>query len=545
LVGFAVPGLDAPVSAGEGRGEGARPSPAFTPIDTSRARFRTNVLANLAYFVLNAGLQLWFTRYLIDHLGVATYGLVPLATNITNYMAILTVALSGSVGRFLTIDLARGDIETANRTFNTSLFASIVLAAGLLPVAGALSWFAPSLLNIPAGQEMGTRFLLMCACFAFLLNAVGSSFACSTFAKNRFDVQRLIDGVGLVTQVGVILCLFYWVGSNLWYVGLGIAGSALVRQVCYQISWRKLTPEVRLRPRAFDRARLRELLGMGGWLTVSAGGWILYQSIDLPLLNTMVGATVAGTYAPLLQLDTMLRSVAGIAAGVLVPSITAHHARGDSDRVANTVVQAMRLLGLTMAVPVGIAAGLAGPLLDAWLGRGFAEQATTMRALVLPLATALPAMAAVPVYTATNRVSWAGLLVLCQGVLTVPLAVALVGVAGWGPTGVAAAKSTALLLGAVLFHPFYTGHILALPMSRFLKPVLASAAVAIAAAFAAYEATELCVVTGWPALLGLGSMVGLVAYGIVMMAVMTPSERATLHTLVMGARGPRRERSDG
>jgi len=98
-------------------------TPDIVPIDTSARRFRANVLANLAYFVFNAGLQLWFTRYLIDNLGVATYGLVPLATNMTNYMAILTVALSGSVGRFLTIDLARGDVETANKTFNTSLFA--------------------------------------------------------------------------------------------------------------------------------------------------------------------------------------------------------------------------------------------------------------------------------------------------------------------------------------------------------------------------------------------------------------------------------------
>ncbi|NLN89378.1 MAG: hypothetical protein GX134_04375 [candidate division WS1 bacterium] len=77
----------------------------------------------------------------------------------------------------LTIDLARGDLATANRTFNTSLFSSIVLAIALLPLAGALSWFAPALLDIPAGEEMGTRFLLMCTCFAFLLNAaVGSNF---------------------------------------------------------------------------------------------------------------------------------------------------------------------------------------------------------------------------------------------------------------------------------------------------------------------------------------------------------------------------------
>ncbi len=75
----------------------------------------------------------------------------------------------------LTIDLARGDLATANRTFNTSLFASIVLAVALVPVAGALSWFAPSFLNVPTGEETGTRFLLMCTCFAFLLNAIGSN----------------------------------------------------------------------------------------------------------------------------------------------------------------------------------------------------------------------------------------------------------------------------------------------------------------------------------------------------------------------------------
>jgi O-antigen/teichoic acid export membrane protein len=447
------------------------PAPTFTPIDTSRGRFKRNVLANLIYFVFNAGIQLWFVRYLIDNLGVATYGLVPLATNITNYMAIITVALSGSVGRFLTIDLARGDLATANRTFNTSLFASIVLAVALVPVAGALSWFAPSFLNVPTGEETGTRFLLMCTCFAFLLNAIGSNFACSTFAKNRFDVQRGIDALGFITQIGVVVALFTWAEGDLWYVGAGVAASAVVRQLGYQVSWRRLTPELSICRGSFDRTRLREILGMGGWLMVNRVGSDLFLHVDLLIVNMVVGAHAAGLYAPGLQIAFVLRAIAGMISGVLVPTYSASFAVDDIDRMVRISKRIVKLLGLAMAIPIGIVCGLSEPLLVLWLGEEFRQVAPLLILMVIHLGVNIAVTPLFGINQAANRIKWIGIVTLLLGAANVGLAVWLAGPVGWGVYGVAAAGAIVLTAKNAFYTPAYAAWVLNQPLTTFASAI--------------------------------------------------------------------------
>lgn len=465
-------------------GECSKPTPeegtgaptSFTPIDTSRGRFRVNLLANLIYFVFNAGIQLWFTPYLIHSLGVATYGLVPLATNITNYMAILTVALTGSVGRFLTIDLAREDLATANRTFNTSLFASIALAAGLLPAALALSWFAPSFLNIPEGAEMGTRFLLMCTSFAFLLNAVGSNFACSTFAKNRFDVQRMVDAAGFLTQILVVVALFIGVGPNLWYVGIGIAGSAVVRQVLYQISWRKQTPELSVSFRAFDRSRFREILGMGGWLTVDALGVAALAGTPLLLANVLVGAEGAGLLAPVTQVTTLIATVAATARTALAPTVVAMHGRGQRSKVVETTRAAMELLGLVIAIPAGILCGIGGPVLEMWLGPGFSSMGLALAIFVAPQAATAGASALYSVNTASGRVAGLAGATLGGGLLFIALSLSLGRPLLLGVVGIALAYAVSNTTKTALFLPLYASRIVGGSPGLFLTALAAPVA---------------------------------------------------------------------
>src|SRR3972149_1802921 len=83
--------------------------------------------ANIALLGLILGIGIWLVPYLIRHLGVASYGLVPLAISITAYMSLLTISLNGAVSRYLTIDLQKKDNKSANQFFNTAFWGSLGL----------------------------------------------------------------------------------------------------------------------------------------------------------------------------------------------------------------------------------------------------------------------------------------------------------------------------------------------------------------------------------------------------------------------------------
>lgn len=64
------------------------------------AQLPRNLAANIAYFLVNIVIGVLLVPYFIDTLGVAAYGLIPLATSITGYVAIVVQSLNTAVTRF-------------------------------------------------------------------------------------------------------------------------------------------------------------------------------------------------------------------------------------------------------------------------------------------------------------------------------------------------------------------------------------------------------------------------------------------------------------
>ena len=155
--------------------------PSTTPDNTPATRgfaaqLPRNLAANIAYFLVNIVIGILLVPYFIDTLGVAAYGLIPLATSITGYVAIVVQSLNTSVTRFLTVDLQREDYAAANKTFNTSLFGLTAVILLMVPVILVVAYFAPSIFNVPEGQETGAVLLFLGVSAAFLIRSWSGNF---------------------------------------------------------------------------------------------------------------------------------------------------------------------------------------------------------------------------------------------------------------------------------------------------------------------------------------------------------------------------------
>jgi len=242
-------------------GPGSRGESISTNLSTSR--FGLNFASNVAYMVLSTVLMLWYVPFLIDNLGVAAYGMVPLANALVMFTVILSSSLDVSLNRFLAIDLNRGEIASANRTFNTAL-ALAASACGLLLVPGlALIWLFPSIFQVPAGLENQARLLFAAVLLTSLTAILSANFAVSSLVLHRFDLRNLVRGLTMLTRVGLPIICFLSMPAQLWHVAAGFAAAAAVGLVGDMLVWRRLTPQLRLRSADVQRKRMRELLGLG------------------------------------------------------------------------------------------------------------------------------------------------------------------------------------------------------------------------------------------------------------------------------------------
>ncbi len=496
------------------------------------SRTLINLAANAANVAVNILVGIWFTRYLINHLGVSGYGLVPLVSQVVSYFSLLTLALNASVGRYLTIALERRDLGQANRFFNTSLFGSII-GALLLLLPGLLISLKPSLVfEVPQSVMGSARWLVLGTMCAFLINVVASPFEVASFCRNRFDLRTAVAVSSVLTRVGLVVVLFSLMTPNLWQVGAGMLAASLVGAVGAIIVWRRLMPGLSVNAASFDTSTLKRLTSTGGWIVINQVGSILYLNVDLLLVNRLLGPEPGGHYAAVLQWPILLRALAGAVAGVFAPTVLYLYARNDLSGLVTYARRAVRFCGLLIGLVVGLICGLSRPLLHVWLGADFVQFAPLMILMTFHLSINLGVLPLFSIQVATNRVRWPGTVTCIMGIANLSLALILAKPVGWGMYGIAAAGAIMLTAKNAIFTPVYGARIIGVPARTFYTDSLVAFIMALLTAATCWLLSSEFDLRSWLRLAGVGTAVSAVYLLIVCGVLVSKNERTALMRMI-------------
>ncbi len=431
-----------------------------------------NLAANITYFLASIIIGILLVPYFINTLGIAAYGIIPLATSITSYVAIVVQSLNTAVSRFLTIDLQRQDYEEANKTFNTALFGLTVVILLIVPVILMIACFAPSIFHVPKGKETDAVLLFLGVSVAFLIRSWSGNFTVQLFAYNRLDLQNLVNLTNLIIQTGLILLLFTILGPDLALIGGAYLAGALVASGVAILLAKRVCPHLRISVSSFDRGRVREICGMGWWVVINDIGALLFLQIDLIVVNLLFGAPSAGEYAIALQWVILLRAIAGVLSGVLTPTILSCYVRKQTGTLIQVTKSAVKLMGLAMALPIGLVCGLAPELLTLWVGDEFAFLWPLMILLTVHLTVNFSVMPLFSINIAHKRVRVPGIVTFLMGVGNFCLAVILPLQTEMGYYGVAAAGAIVLTLKNAFFTPWYATRVLGVGAHTFTQSML-------------------------------------------------------------------------
>ncbi len=470
------------------------------PTPWSRQQLILNIGSNAALFLLNFGVNLWFVPYLIRHLGVAGYGVVPLTATFSAYLGLITLSLNSALGRFLTIDLERGDLSSANRTFNTAFFVSLMLCGVIVAISFGIVAVVPRLFNLPQGREFDAQLLFVASALAFMVTTVESSFSVSSWSRNRFDLRNGVAAASRLAQVGIVALSFSFFGARLSYVGLGMLGAATVSFLGSLALWRYLTPQLRLNLKLFDHSQLRQLSGMSGWMLINQVGSLLFLNTDLIVVNHFFGADMGGRYGAMLQLSTYLRTLANMLVGVLGPTILARYAENDWVGMTRISKQSVKLIGIFLALPIGLLCGFSKSFLAIWLGPSFQTEALLLVVLTAHLSINLAVLSLFPIQIAFNRVRWPGIITFAMGVANLGLAIGLSKWGGWGALAVGLAGAITLTLKNAVFTPIYSATIQKLPWWSFLFVMVPGFVGALTLGCAAYVLSTFWILDSWVSL---------------------------------------------
>lgn len=430
-----------------------------------------NLISNLIYFFVNIIIGLLLVPFFIDTLGVAAYGLIPLATSITGYVVIVVQSLNMSVSRYLTIDLQRGDYVAANKTYNTSIFGISMIILLMIPIMMVVAFFLPSIFHIPSSYESDATFLFLGVCGALLVRTLNGNFTVQLFAYNRLDLQNIVNLTNLILQTGMIFLFFAFIGPNLTFVGISYFTGAVGASLVSIFFARKVCPYLHISIHDFDRKRVREICSMGLWVVVNQIGSLLFLQIDLIVVNMFYGAESAGEYAIALQWVILLRSVAHVISGIITPTIFSYYALKKSEDMIQVSKYTVKIMGMFMAIPIGLICGFSSQILLFWVGEKFIFLGTLLTIMTIHLAINLSVFPLFSINVAYNQVQVPGIVTFFMGLGNFVLAILFSSFNFFGYYGIAIAGAIVLTTKNAIFTPWYATRVLSIRANTFTRAI--------------------------------------------------------------------------
>ncbi|MCR5418174.1 MAG: lipopolysaccharide biosynthesis protein [Lachnospiraceae bacterium] len=437
-----------------------------------------NMAASLLSTLVALGISFLITPTVIAKLGAEAQGFLTMATNFVNYAAIAAMALNSMAGRFITVRIAKGDDEGANRYFNSVMYANLVIVAVLIPVFALIVLYLERLVNISPNLVWDVKLLFSFMFANFCVTIVSTTFSTATFAANRLDLQALRSIESQLIKAVCLVLLFMLLPVRVCYMGAAALLSNIYLFVSYIHYTRKLLPGIHISRKAFSMKTVAEILSAGIWNTVMRTGQVLTNQLDTLITNLWIGKTESGYIGTSTTIVTSINMLYETVSAVFTPSLTISFAKENKKELVEDLKSAMRLTGFFANIPLCYIVGFGMAFYTLWLPSEVGKIPIYYELTILIMLGTLVGGAISPlfnVYTIVNKLKWNSIVTLIMGVMNAVLVFILLQFPALAPYGIYFVAGLSSVLGIIknlTFTPMYAAHCLELDKGVFYPTIL-------------------------------------------------------------------------
>jgi len=327
---------------------------------------------NVAGHVLPLLAAVFTFPHLIELLGTDRFGALSLAWTLTGYANVFDFGLGRALTLMASRHLGRGERDEVGRTTWTAL--SMSLAFGLLATLAMHLAAAPvvdGVLGLEGEVREETLGSLRLIAYFLPVVILVTGVRGLLEAYRLFGVSNLIrTPMGALNYVAPLLIALRT--ARLETVVLAVVLVRCLEVALYLIAALRLIPDVTLRARVSWR-RFRELVSIGGWMTVSNVIAPIMLNFDRFFIASMTSLTQVTYYVTPHTLVTRLRVIPTAIMGVLFPSFSRFD-DADLDAARRLYLSSLRALGLLMAPVALLILVFAKPGLTLWVGPEISER---------------------------------------------------------------------------------------------------------------------------------------------------------------------------
>lgn len=286
-------------------------------------------------------LGLFTTRFVLQALGETNYGIYTLVAGIVGMLAILQSAMSNTSMRYMAHSLGTGNIQSINKTFNTTL--KLHLFIGLLVVLfielGGYFMFKYAI-NIPADKLWQARIVFHFMVITSFVAIIAVPYDAVINAHENLLALSLVDILGTVLNLGVALLLLYLVDSYalIWY-GFSVLCIQVLKRVLKQIYAIRHYPEVKLNLKLErDEGLTKQIVMFSGWNLLGSIAAMSVTQMRSILLNVFFGVRINASEGVAKTISGQINMLSTNLSRAINPQLIRSEGGGDRERMIRLTI---------------------------------------------------------------------------------------------------------------------------------------------------------------------------------------------------------------
>lgn len=329
-------------------------------------RLKLNTIFSLFSLLINIIVALFYTPFLVSELGIAAYGIIPLALLINQYIGVLTDSLTASFTRFYVISIQNKKWNDASSYLSTSLFVVVLII--LLSIYPSILFLnnLNIVFNIPERYYSSAEFLFLFTLLSFFLSLISSFFNIILLAYNRVDLLSIIKVIrGVLKPIFVII--FFYFQRDILFVGLSnFIGEIIILFLSIYFFQRFSSDNVLLNPKYISRVTFYSMISMSFWVIIQNIGDIGLFRLDSFVVNRLWSTIESGVIGALGELGSYINIVGFTLINIVAPMILISYSKDDIQKVKELTLDSSLNIGLLFAVLIGVLIGFSDIFIELW-----------------------------------------------------------------------------------------------------------------------------------------------------------------------------------
>lgn len=305
------------------------------------------------------GVSLYTSRVILRTLGVEDFGIYNVVGGVVAMFSLISGSLSAAIGRYITFELGRKNVERLKTIFSSAVTIQFILALGICVLAEIIGvWFLNNKMNIPVERKEAANWVFQCSILTFMINLVSIPYNAVIIAHEHMKSFAYISILEVILKLFIVLALSITIFDRLKFYAILMLIVAVIMCFVYYYyckhNFKECTYSL-----VYDKILLKEMMSFAGWNFIGSGSFILMtQGVNI-LINLFFGVTVNAARGIAAQVDGVVNQFVTNFMTALNPQIIKSYASKDKEYMLFLVCKGSKysyFLMLFFALPIFIEA---------------------------------------------------------------------------------------------------------------------------------------------------------------------------------------------